>query len=182
MTKFELDTIYEDGRLMVIARSNDRVIFLKDGTEFFVSWTFEGNGHECAKIPDFKKIIEADDSAVSIPAHKSDIEEWLAIAQKKLGYIQHYGAESDEDERFLLRTIRALKKRLIEKQLEPCPDCGGSMEFETSGMELYYRWFYFKCSKCGHRWCSGILGNSEEKTMQRIEQAIERWNSKKEVA
>ena len=186
MTKFELDTIYEDGRIMVAARTdfdwtfikdgvtNQKAIFIVDGMGFYECEILVQDGRECVKIPGFNKIIKADANAISIPAQRSDIKEWLDIAQENLEYIQHYGGEYEDDESHLKKAIKALRKRLFEKQLDSCPDCGGDMQFKTGGMG-----FFFKCSKCGHRWRGGVITNS---TDEKIEEAIERWNSRKGVA
>ena len=116
MKKFELDTIYKDGEFEVVARTDSKVVFIRYGTEFLTGEVFLKNGDECTEVYD--KIIEADDNAISISAHESDIREWLDIAQENLEYIQHYGAESDDDESHLKNAIKALEKRLFDKQKE----------------------------------------------------------------
>ena len=104
MTKFEIDTTYEDGRLMVIARTdfywtfikdgvtNQKATFVKDGMEFYECEILLRNGRECVSIPGFDTVIEADGGAPCTQVYESDIREWLAIAQKNLVYIQHCGA------------------------------------------------------------------------------------------
>ena len=83
MTKFELDTIYEDGRIMVAARTdfdwtfikdgvtNQKAIFIVDGMGFYECEILVQDGRECVKIPGFNKIIKADANAISIPAQRS---------------------------------------------------------------------------------------------------------------
>ena len=174
MKKFELDTTYEDGLLTVVARTDSRVIFIEYGTVFLIGEIFLKDGTECTEIHD--RIIKADNGAGYSSVSEKNIKTLLEIAHENLERVKR--EENDEkliDE--LKSVIWALKKRLFNKQLDSCPDCGGSMEFVTGGMG-----FFFKCSKCGHRWHGGILVNGEERRMQKIEQAIERWNSRKEVA
>ncbi len=157
MKRFKLDTIYEDGRLQVIARTavnygtRQKLTFIKDGMEFYECEVWVIDDRECVKIPGVKKLIEADDNAISMTIHKSDIETWLGIAQENLEYVRREGT-SKEDENMLRKVISALEKRLFSHQLESCPECGGNMEFTSGGMG-----FFFKCSKCGHRWRGGNL-------------------------
>ena len=174
MKKFELDTTYEDGLLTVVARTDSRVIFIEYGTVFLIGEIFLKDGTECTEIHD--RIIKADNGAGYSSVSEKNIKTLLEIAQGNLEYVKR--EENDEeliDE--LKKVIWLLEKRLFDKQLNSCPECGGEVKFVTGGMG-----FFFKCSKCGHRWHGGILVNGEERRMQKIEQAIERWNSRKEVA
>ena len=83
MKKFELDAIYGDGEFEVVARTDSKVVFIRHGTEFLTGEVFLKNGDECTEVYD--KIIEADDNAISISAHESDIRDWLQSRRKISG-------------------------------------------------------------------------------------------------
>ena len=168
MKKFELDAAYENGLLTVVARTNSEVIFIEYGTEFLTGEIFLKDGLECTEI--YGKIIKADNCAGYSSVSEKNIKTLLAIAQGNLEYVKR--EENDEeliDE--LKKVIWLLEKRLFDKQLNSCPECGGEVKFVTGGMG-----FFFKCSKCGHRWHGGILFNGEERKFNAIEKAIKKWN------
>ncbi len=105
MKKFEIDANYDNGRLLVVARTDNKVFFLKDGLEFFVSKITIENGVEHA----FN--IKANDNAVITPAHRDDIKEFIALAYENLEYVRKeyddFNLELD-----MLNVIKQLRKRL----------------------------------------------------------------------
>ena len=122
MKKFELDTNYEyeDGQLLVIARTDEKVFFLKNGIEFYPCEIFNKNGNEAVTVYYPKTTLEADENAPCSPAKHSDIEEWINDAEnafdddaRKNHFM--YASEDDftsDDIGNLLTLVRLLKKRL----------------------------------------------------------------------
>ena len=105
MKKFELDANYDNGRLLVVARTDNKVIFLRDGLEFFVRKITVKDGIEHA----FN--ISANNNAVITPAHRDDIKEFIALAYENLEYVRKeyddFNLELD-----ILNVIKQLRKRL----------------------------------------------------------------------
>ena len=105
MKKFELDANYDNGRLLVVARTDNKVIFLRDGLEFFVRKITVKDGIEHA----FN--ISANNNAVITPARRDDIKEFIALAYENLEYVRKeyddFNLELD-----MLNVIKQLRKRL----------------------------------------------------------------------
>ena len=159
MAKFELDTIYGGGELAVVARTDSKVIFIRYGTEFLTGKIFLKGDTECTEI--YGKIIKADENAIHFAIDESDIKAYINIAK-----------ENDDLTDELKNIVWLLEKRLFDKQLNSCPECGGEVKFRKVGMG-----FSFICSKCGKKWRAGNFVKDKGRRFEIIEEAIEKWNN-----
>ena len=121
MKKFELDTNYDNGRLLVIARNDKKVFFLKDEEkEFLACEIFIKNGNEATKINSWPiKTIEADENAPYSPANHSDIEEWFNDLEnafddeaRKKRHMHTLDGFTPDDISNVIILVELLKKRL----------------------------------------------------------------------